>query len=118
MNSEGYPPPRSTRQPQQQQQQPQPQPQPQPQQRLLPSANSRKQAAANSRASKQEQNGLSVEAKEAANKRPIGRPKKDCYGLTIRLWRHLRGTAVMHRGIGTHEGEAVWQEGSVGVEED
>ena len=25
---------------------------------------------------------MSAEAEEAANKRPIGRPKKDCYGLT------------------------------------
>jgi hypothetical protein len=60
-------------------------------------------------ASKSGTNELSAEAEEAANKRPIGRPKRDCYDLTIWLWGHLRGTAVMHRGIGTHEGEAVWQ---------
>jgi hypothetical protein len=38
---------------------------------------------------------------EAANKRPIGRPKKD-------FWSHnldIRGTAVMHRGIGTQRGK-------------
>ena len=60
---------------------------------------------------------------EAANKRPIGRPKKDCYGLTIWWWGHLRGAAAMHRGIGAHEGEAVRQgedvlKEGVGVEED
>ena len=36
---------------------------------------------------------------QAANKRTIGRPEKDCYGLTTWLWGHLRGTAaVTHRG--------------------
>jgi len=44
-------------------------------------------------------------AEEAANTRPIGRPEKNCYGLTVCLWGHLKGTAVMHRGIGTHEGK-------------
>jgi hypothetical protein len=41
----------------------------------------------------------------------LRRPEKDCCGLTIWLWGHLIGTAVMQlqRGIGTHEGEAVWQ---------
>jgi len=96
---------------------------------LLPRGNSGKQAAATA---KQQGNRPSQQAKaeraellaeEAANKRPTGRPEKDCYGLTIWLWGHLRGTAVMHRGIGTHEGEAVWQgedelEEGVGVEED
>jgi hypothetical protein len=53
--------------------------------------------------------GTGAKAEEAANIRPIGRPKKDCYGLTIWLQGHLRGTAVKHKGIGTHEGEAVWQ---------
>jgi len=53
-------------------------------------------------------------AEEAANKRPIGRPKKGCYSLT--LWGHSRG-------ISTHKGEVVWQgederKEGVGVEED
>jgi hypothetical protein len=47
-------------------------------------------------------NRLSAEAEEAANNKLIGRSKKDCYGLTIWLLGHLRGTAVVHRGIGTH----------------
>jgi len=81
---------------------------------LLPRGNSRKQAAATAeqqgnRLSQQERINLSAEAEEAANNRPIGWPKQDCCGLTIWLWGNLRGTAVMHRGIGTHEGEAVWQ---------
>jgi len=72
------------------------------------------------RASKHKQNGLVAEGEEAANKRPIGRPKKDCYSLTI--W--TSGSQLLcNRGIGTHEGEAVWQgedewEEGVGVEEE
>ena len=98
MNSERYSPPRplshSTRQPQQQQQQQQ-QPQPQPQHRLLPRGNFGKQAAVTV---EQQGNRPSQQAKaewaellaeEAANKRPIGRPKRDCYGLTIWVWIHL-----------------------------
>jgi hypothetical protein len=122
MNSERYPPPRplshSTRQPEPQQQQQQQQPE----HRLLPMGNSgifkpRRQPSSSwhqtVQASKQKRNELLAE--EAANKRPIGRPEKDCYGLTTWLWGHLRG-------IGTHEGEAVWQgedewEEGVGVEE-
>ena len=78
---------------------------------MLPRGNSGKQAAATA---KQQGNRLSQQAKaeraeEAANQRSIGRPKKDCYSLTIWLWGHLRGTAVIHRGIGTRVGEAVWQ---------
>ena len=78
---------------------------------MFPKGDSGKQAATTS---EQQGNCLSQLAKaerderlaeEAANKRPIGRPKRDCYDLTIWLWGHLRGTAVMHRGIGTHEGK-------------
>ena len=54
-------------------------------------------------------------AGEAANTRPIGRPKKECYGLTVWLWVYSRGTAVMRRGNDTQgeaEGEAVWLGGN------
>jgi hypothetical protein len=103
---------------------------------LLPRGDySRKQAAAtadqqlasNSTSQQAKAERAELLTEEAANKRPIGRPEKDCYGLILWLWFtsgvYLRGTAVMHRGIGTHEGEAVWQgkdewEEGAGVEED
>jgi hypothetical protein len=81
--------------------------------------NSRKQAAVtaeqqlalNSLCQQAKAKRAELLAEEAANKRPIDRPEKNCYGLTNWLWGHLRGTAVMHRGFGTHEGVAVWHEG-------
>ena len=47
-------------------------------------------------------------AGEAANTRPIGRPKKECYGLTVWLWGYSRGTAVCEGAMACMEGEAVW----------
>ena len=113
INSERNPPPRprshSTRQPQPQQQH---------QHRLLPRGNSGQPSSrATVRASKQKRNGLSAEG---------GSQQKADWKAKERLLRShnmdLRDTAVMHRGIGTYEGEAVWQgedelEEGVGVEE-
>ena len=113
MNSERYPLPRPlfhiTRQPQPQ---PQQQQQPQPQHRLLPRSNSRKQAAATA-----EQQGdrpsQQAKAKRAERRAGGGGQQNADWQAKERLLRShnldLKGTAVMHRGIDTHEGEAVWQ---------
>ena len=74
-------------------------------------ATAEQQLASNSLSQQAKAERAELLAEEAANERLIGRPKKDCYSLTIWLWGHLRGTAVMHRGIGPYEGEAVWQGG-------
>jgi hypothetical protein len=107
MNSERYLPrcplPHSTRQPQQQQSQ----------RRLLlreisgkqPAATAEQKLASKSSSQQAKAGRAELRAEEAANKSPIGRPEEDCHGLTILLWGHLGGTAVMHK----HEGEAVWQ---------
>jgi len=63
--------------------------QPQPQHRLLLRENSGKQAeqqlASNSLSQQAKAERAVLLAEEAANKRPIGRPEKECYGLTIWL---------------------------------
>jgi hypothetical protein len=86
-------------------------------------ATAEQQLASNSPSQQAKAERAELLAEEAANRRPIGRPEKDCYGLTNWLWGNVRGTAVMHRDIGTHEGEAMWQgeeewEEGVAVEED